>query len=264
MRFVDSHCHASEVWYEPVETLLHEMDHNGVQQALLVQMLGQFDNAYLLDCRARHPQRLAAVVAVDPADTAAVGQLQRLAAAGAAGVRLRPDARSPGEDPYAIWRAARSCVLAVSCVGPAAGFLTTAFASLLQELPDLPIVLEHLGGWARPDCDRSEATRAGIAALARFPSVSLKVPGLGQLTARGPRLPALGRALSLESGAIVLELLQRFGGGRLMWGSDFPPVASREGYRNALRWMEELLGDVSADQRAEIFGGAARRMFRLP
>ena len=264
MQLVDSHCHASEVWYEPVETLLDEMDRNEVRQAVLVQMLGQFDNAYLLDCLARHPRRFAAVVAVDPADTAAVRQLEALAAAGAAGVRLRPDARSPGEDPYALWRAARSCGLAVSCVGPAAGFLSTAFATLLQELPDLPIVLEHLGGWARPDCDRSEATREGIAALARFPNLSLKVPGLGQLGARGPRLPACGRALPLESGAIVLELLERFGGGRLMWGSDFPPVAAREGYRNALRWMEELLGGLSAQQRAGIFGGAARQVFRLP
>lgn len=263
MQLVDSHCHASEVWYEPVETLLHEMDRNGVQQAVLVQMLGQFDNAYLLDCLARHPQRLAAVVAVDPADSAAAQQLEALAAAGAVGVRLRPDARSPGEDPYALWRAAQSCGLAVSCVGPAAGFLDAEFASLLQEVPGLPIVLEHLGGWARPDCDRSESTRAAIAALARFPNVALKVPGLGQLGVRGPRLPAAGRALSLEAGAIVLEFLERFGGGRLMWGSDFPPVAAREGYRNALLWMEELLGSLSADQRAEVFGGAARKVFRL-
>ncbi len=263
MHLVDSHCHASDVWYEPVETLLHAMDGNGVQHAVLVQILGQFDNSYLLDCIARHPRRLAAVVAVDPTGTAAVPELRRLAAAGAVGVRLRADARSPGEDAYALWRAALSCGLAVSCVGPASGFLTSEFASLLQEMPDLPIVLEHLGGWARPDCDRSEATRAGIAALARFSNLSLKVPGLGQLAARGPRLPPSGRALALESGAIVLELLERFGGGRLMWGSDFPPVAAREGYRNALRWMQELLDGVSADQRAEIFGGAARKLFRL-
>jgi hypothetical protein len=30
-----------------------------------------------------------------------------------------------------------------------------------------------------------------------------------------------------------------FGASRMMWGSDFPPVAGREGYRNALQWTME-------------------------
>ncbi len=46
MTIVDSHCHVSPVWYEPVETLLFQMDRNEVAQAVLVQMLGQYDNAY--------------------------------------------------------------------------------------------------------------------------------------------------------------------------------------------------------------------------
>ena len=263
MNVIDSHCHASPVWYEPLEMLLHQMDRNGVQQAVLVQMLGQFDNTYLLDCRARQSQRLAAVVAVDPADTGAVAQLRRLAAAGATGVRLRPDAHTPGDDPHALWRAAASCGLAVSCVGPAAGFLAEDFASLVRELPDLPIVLEHLGGWARPDCEHSEATREAIGALARFPNLYLKVPGLGQLAARQQRFPATGRPLPLEAGAVVLNLLERFGASRLMWGSDFPPVAAREGYGNALRWIDELLGGRNPTERAELFGGTARKVFRL-
>jgi len=264
MQTVDSHCHASPIWYEPVETLLQQMDRNGVQQATLVQLLGQFDNGYVLDCSRRHPERLVAVVALDPADPGAVTELARLAAAGARGVRLRPDARSPGGDAQALWRAAAACGLAVSCVGPAAGFLSADFAELVGGLPELPIVLEHLGGWARPDCDRSEATRAALGALARWPNLHLKVPGLGQLAAREPRLPATGRPLSLEAGAPVRHFLERFGARRLMWGSDFPPVAAREGYGNALRWVEELLADLSQGERTEVFGGTARRVFRLP
>lgn len=37
---VDSHCHVSSVWYEPIETLLAQMGRNGVQQAVPVQLLG--------------------------------------------------------------------------------------------------------------------------------------------------------------------------------------------------------------------------------
>jgi L-fuconolactonase len=41
-----------------------------------------------------------------------------------------------------------------------------------------------------------------------------------------------------------------FGPSRLMWGGDFPPVAGREGYRNALHWTLEHLAFCSADDKA--------------
>ena len=40
MVIVDTHCHVSPYWYEPVETLLHQMNSNGVDKAVLIQ-LGQ-------------------------------------------------------------------------------------------------------------------------------------------------------------------------------------------------------------------------------
>ena len=43
MVVVDSHCHASREWYEPIETLLFEMDRYGVEQAVLIQINGQYD-----------------------------------------------------------------------------------------------------------------------------------------------------------------------------------------------------------------------------
>ncbi|HVW70657.1 MAG TPA: amidohydrolase family protein [Steroidobacteraceae bacterium] len=264
MSIVDAHCHVSPVWFEPVETLLFQMDRCGVAQATLVQLLGQFDNGYQQHCAARFPDRFVTVIAVDPSEPAATQELRRWAQAGATGVRLRPDARSPGDDPYAIWRAAQACGFAVSCVGTAAAFLSPAFAELAQAFPRLSIVLEHLAGWARPDCDGSATTRAGLLELARLPNVFLKVPGLGQLAKREPRLPAAGRALALEPGALVLEMLAAFGARRLMWGSDFPPVAAREGYESALCWTRELLGGVSASDMDLVFGGTARTVFRLP
>jgi L-fuconolactonase len=260
---IDSHCHVSPVWFEPVETLLFQMDRHGVAQSVLIQLLGQLDNTYQQDCVARFPGRFASVVAVDAAAAGACETLERLAADGAAGVRLRPEVRSPGDDPFAIWRTAAGCNLPVSCVGTAANFLAPAFLELLRALPDLTIALEHLGGWARPDCDGSEITRKGIAELARFPNLYLKVPGLGQLVKRDTRLPATGRPLDLDAAAIVPELMAHFGADRMMWGSDFPPVATREGYGNALGWPRELLAGTTATQREQIFGGAARSVFRL-
>ena len=264
MEIIDSHCHVSPVWFEPVDTLLYEMQRNEVAQAVLTQLLGQFDNGYQQDCFERFPGRFASVVAVDPADPAAIDALRALASGGASGVRLRPDSRSPAPDPYAIWRSCGACGLAVSCVGPAAGFLSPAFAELVASVPKVTIVLEHLAGWARPDCDASQATRAGIRELARFANLFLKVSPLGQMVKRATRLPAAGRSLPLEGADLVLELLECFGAERLMWGSDFPPVCSREGYANALRWSLELTAAAGAAAQAEVFGGTARRVFRLP
>ena len=34
MVIVDTHCHVSPYWYEPVETLLHQMNSNGVDKAV--------------------------------------------------------------------------------------------------------------------------------------------------------------------------------------------------------------------------------------
>jgi L-fuconolactonase len=261
MHLVDSHCHASPVWFEPVETLLFQMDRMQVSQAALVQVLGQYDNRYLQQCVARYPDRFAMVVAVDPASPQAIAELEKLVAAGARGLRLRPEARTPGADPVAIWRAAESLGLVVSCAGTSANMLTPEFAALVQSVPRLIVTLEHLGGWGRPDSDGSAATRAGIAALARFPNLLLKVPGLGQLVKREGNLPADGRTLRLEPAQIVLDLVSQFGSERLLWGSDFPPVATREGYANALLWMQELLAPLPVEARANIFGRNAQRVF---
>jgi L-fuconolactonase len=267
MRFapVDSQCHASPVWYEPVEALLEQMTRHGVAQAVLIQMLGQFDNGYQQECLKRFPGRFASVVMVDPNVPQALTLLKRLSEEGASGVRLRPTARSPGPDPLAIWRCAQECHLAVSCVGNAAGFSSPEFSQLIGELPDLPIVLEHLGGTSQPDLDESlQALRLRVMKLAQFPNVYLKVPGLGELLARKSPPPGIGNPFEPGMPPILEEAVRAFGPQRLMWGSDFPPVSSREGYGNALTWSRAALADLPSADLDEIFGGVARRVFRMP
>ena len=39
--------------------------------------------------------------------------------------------------------------------------------------------------------------------------------------------------------------LEAFGPRRIMWGSDYPPVSSREGYLNSLRTPQEYLAQLS-------------------
>jgi len=265
---VDSHCHVSRDWYEPAEILEAQMRRTGVARAVLTQMLGCYDNEYLFACRDHASCRFTVVVGVQESQPDAIERLDACVKRGAVGLRLRPTARSPGNDPLAIWRAAEARDIAVSCPGNSAAFLAPEFSAVLEEVPRLRIVLEHLGGTSQPDADpkaRELRTRV-VQKLARFPNVYLKVPGLGEVA---PRRPVVGSgasgALQLDGVGELLETaLRSFGAERMMWGSDFPVVASREGYRNALEWTREILSSAPKSDQELIFGGTALRVFASP
>ncbi len=263
MRIVDSHCHVSPVWYEPVESLLHQMERNGVEHAVLIQMQGQANNDYQFECVRRYPGRFAPVVWIDVAQPDAPRVLERLAEQGASGVRLRATMRSPGDDPLAIWRAAERLGLAVSCLGDSGDFGSDEFARLVEALPGLTIVIEHLGSANRPDQGAAEEEARGrVFALARYPNLYLKVPGLGEFCRRA--MPVAEPFPFERPLPPLLELAyDSFGPRRLMWGSDYPPVSAREGYRNALQLVMEQFADKGEQERRLIFGETALSVFPM-
>ena len=56
---------------------------------------------------------------------------------------------------------------------------------------------------------------------------------------------------------------EAFGARRMMWGSDFPPVASREGYKNALHGAMEHPAFGSEEDREWAFGKTAMDVWKL-
>jgi len=58
-----------------------------------------------------------------------------------------------------------------------------------------------------------------------------------------------------------MVVVDTFGPSRMMWGSDFPPVAGREGYRLALNLTRDQFGTKSDADRAQIFGQTASSVF---
>jgi L-fuconolactonase len=93
---VDSHCHASSVWYRPIESLLHEMDRNGVERAILIQIAGEYDNSYQQACVREHADRLASVVHLD--DSTDTAPLEWSDWRRRRGRRAAAQARAPGAD----------------------------------------------------------------------------------------------------------------------------------------------------------------------
>jgi len=262
MMIVDSHCHVSPCWYEPVESLLFQMDRNNVARAVLIQMNGQANNDYQFDVMRRFPGRFASVVWIQADQPGASETLKYLATRGISGVRLAATTRSPGTDGLAIWRTAAELGLAVSCSGSSNDFGSREFAQLVQALPELTIVLEHLGGHGHAGT-KAPGDRWHVLELARFANVYIKVHGLGEFCHRC--LP-VSEPFSFETPVPPLldMAYQAFGPRRIMWGSDYPPVGAREGYRNALRLPLEQFGSKNEEERALIFGQVALTVFRAP
>jgi L-fuconolactonase len=98
--------------------------------------------------------------------------------------------------------------------------------------------------------------------LAQYPNIYMKVPGFGELC---PRPMPFRQPFPFEHIPPLIEMaLEAFGANRLMWGSDFPPVANREGYRNALRFPREHIQFKSNEDREWVFGNTAATLWKLP
>ena len=263
MLIVDTHCHASPYWFEPIEILLDEMTRNDVDKAVLIQARGFYDNSYLIECKRRFPGRFAVVVVVDtdqPDAPATLQTLEQWVEQGAGGIRLNPMARSQGNDPLAIWRKASELGIAASCLGTSHEFASVEFDNLVSSLPDLSVVIEHLGG-AEPGLRAPYNEYRKVLGLAKYPNTTMKVPGLGELCPRP--IPFVQPFPFPDVPPLIEMAIDAFGPSRLMWGSDFPPVAQREGYRNSLRFPMEHVPFRSEEDREWVFGKTAASVWKL-
>ena len=236
------------------------MDANEVECAALIQVYGQFDNTYLMNCVRDNPARLVPVVIVDVNQRDAPDVLEDLVQRGAVGVRLCPGDRSPGDDPLTIWRKAAELEIPVDLYGGYADFVATDFAQLAGELPDLTLIIEHLGGIGSEEAP-TPVMFESILSLARFPNTYIKLHGLGEICPRPVPFPVPMRFESVPP--FMAMAIEAFGPQRVMWGSDFPPVAGREGYRNALSWTRDHLSFCDEAAKHWIFADTAVSVFRM-
>lgn len=61
----------------------------------------------------------------------------------------------------------------------------------------------------------------------------------------------------------ALHILEAFGPDRVMWGSDWPVVRLRAEYDRWLEVAEALTGELSAEEKARVFGGTAAEFYRI-
>lgn len=121
--------------------------------------------------------------------------------------------------------------------------------------PGLTFVLDHLG---KPPIATGALNpwATAVRALAELPNTVCKLSGMvteadhAKWTVDGLR-------------PYADTVLDAFGPGRLMFGSDWPVCTLAASYGQVVDAAEELTGGLGAEERAEVFGGTATRVYRL-
>lgn len=128
------------------------------------------------------------------------------------------------------------------------------FAALLEDWPDLRVVLEHAGWPTAVDAAGLAAWREGIDRLAALPNVDCKVSGLGMAT----------HSLEVDAQRPWIEgCLEAFGPGRTMFGGNFPVDAMYGDYGTLIDTVSAALAGLSEEDRRAFFVDNARRAYRL-
>ena len=146
-------------------------------------------------------------------------------------------------------------------------------ADFARAVPDLPIILNHIGALSRVGMyanreDEVRATwRAGIAAVAACPNITLKLGGMG--------MPRMGfdwhtRAVPIGSEELAEDMspwmtycIEQFGPDRCMFESNFPPDKVSFSYNVMYNAFKRLSSAYSPSERAAMFHGTAAKVYRI-
>lgn len=146
-------------------------------------------------------------------------------------------------------------------------------ASLARAFPDLPIILNHIGGplgvgpYAGKRDEVYAVWKRGIAEVAACPNVVVKLGGLGMPRAgyAWNARPAAPTSLELATAArpYFMECIDRFGTERCMFASNFPSDKVSYSYWVVWNAFKRVAKDFSTADRRAMFHDNATRVYRL-
>ena len=146
-------------------------------------------------------------------------------------------------------------------------------AAFARAVPDLPIILNHIGGLLRvgPYANRDDEVlgtwRDGIAAVAACPNVTIKLGGIGM-----PRTgfdwhtretPIGSEELATAMAPLISYCIEQFGPDRSMFESNFPVDQVSYSYNVLYNAFKRLSKDYSPSERAAMFHDTATRVYRI-
>lgn len=247
----------------PVDLLERQMRDANVDGAVLVP-LGPEDG-YVSGVARAYPGRFASIAVAAPGEDDPGGIARRLDAGGFSGLRMFGLAGDLAERPPWLGVLERLAVDGrVLWLYPRAEHLPTV-AAVADRVAELRIVLNHTGftqaGIGRDDYGRPridgpvpQPHEAQVLALSRHPNVLVVLSGAYGFSRLEYPYPDVAE--------VVRRTADAFGTDRLMWGSDFPWVVDRPGYRACLELIHHHLPGLSPTERAAVLGDNIRRVLR--
>ena len=146
-------------------------------------------------------------------------------------------------------------------------------AEFARAVPDLSIILNHIGGLLRVgpygnnDDEVLEAWRSGIAAVAECPNVNVKLGGIGM-----PRTgfdwherdrPIGSEELAESMAPLMNYCIEQFGPDRSMFESNFPVDKVSYSYNVMYNAFKRLSKGYSDSERAAMFHDTAVRVYKV-
>lgn len=243
----------------PVERLVEVLDEYNIFGGLLVQVsLYSFDNHYLIDCGKRYPNRFRLVGMLDPESESIEADMEALTEQGVRGLRLAVHLRedigwynTAGAD--RLWTKAGELDMILTLLVGLNHLEGTGKA--IQRFPEVKVVIDHL---ARPDDfdDPENYPYERFLQLAEYDQVYIKASALNYMSRQPyPHQDAL---------EWTRQAYSVYGASRMMWGTDTPMSVDPQRIPAMIQLVDLALPDISTDERQDILGGTARRLFSWP
>lgn len=242
------------------DAMIAAMDEAGIRRSVLVHASTAYgyDNSYVADCAAAHPDRFRFIGAIDVTAPDAPAKIAYwVRDRGMAGFRIFAQGSTTGEgagewlaDPktFPAWEAARAFGLPV-CVQTRFGSFDM-LGKLLAQFPDVKVIVDH-GGYAPTEDGPPYAAAAAFFELgAKHPNFYFK------LTERNFELLKKGKATTQS---FLERTIAAIGTGRIAWGSNFP--ASPGSLPELVTLAQRELAFLSERDREQILSGTAYSLY---
>jgi predicted TIM-barrel fold metal-dependent hydrolase len=274
---IDTHCHviATDTKKYPLKPLFgkqsdwsaeHPLDYPdmvaadqaaGVDKAVLVQASSAyaFDNSYVSDSVAAHPERFTGVFSIDVVAPDAVQKMKHWMANGLTGLRIFTSGSTHAEQEtffaddaaLPVWKYASDQGLSVCMQMRVVGL--PLLETVVNRFPKVRLILDH---FARAEAADGPPFSSGapLWALAKYPNVYLK------LTHRPIEQSVKGQS---TPEAFLGKAIKEFGASRVCWGSNFP--AAKPPLPELIQMARKALDFLPQQDQDQIFYKTALALY---
>lgn len=229
----------------------------GVGRVVLIQMsFYHYDNRYMLEAIAHHPDVFRGVAIVDETKTGLQDTMKTLAGQGVRGFRIYSERAKVEAWPHSagmkkMWSYAADMGLSM-CLLTEPDALP-AVHRMCQAYPHTRVVIDH---FARIGM-KSPVHRKDVDELCRLADCAHTHVKTSAFYALGAK-----KAPYTDLGPMIHRLRDAYGASRLMWGSDCPfQVQDGHTYANSIALIRDRLPFLTAEDKRWMLGGTAEKVF---